>query len=179
MFDRKSLIILVIAIVAIISAWQYKSNQDEQLRQKKLEIAEAKKIEQEKIIASENKLFMNLSLAIKNKNTQAVMELLNKQIDINKHYKDGNTPLHLAAANKSYEIAYLLLKKGANIDAANEREQTALHIATLSSADQVVFLLIREGANYKLVDNNSDRALDIAARNYDESLLKVLKYLEY
>jgi len=175
MIDRRNLIMLIIAIVAILAAWQYKNIET---KKKNLEIAKQREIK-EKEIAAKNLLFMELSKSIKNKDTKSVMNLLNKEIDINRHYKNGNTPLHLAAVNKSYEITYLLLKQGAEIDTTNDFEQTPLHLATIASADDVVFLLIREGANYKLVDKNSDRALDLALKRYDQPLLKVLKFLEY
>ena len=103
-------------------------------------------------------------------NFQAVMELLQQDIDLNTKNKDGVTALHFAAVGNYADIARLLLKFGANPNVQNNEGDTPLHIASKQNAFGVAEALMKSGA--QLLENNENKTpFDYASNDRMRNIL--------
>ncbi len=76
--------------------------------------------------------------------------LINKSVDVNARYEDGNTLLMEAARNNYYDIAKMLINKGADIKAKNKKNETALRLVV---------------KNIEWINSKIHFAQDVAKRN--------------
>ena len=93
-----------------------------------------------------------LHLACAHGRLNAAKYLINeKQADVNKQDRDGNTPLHLATMNNSILVVNTLLEMKCEAMKKNVKGETALKIALSMEHYDIVFL-IREATGIKQGD---------------------------
>ena len=88
-----------------------------------------------------------LKSAVQEKNAIAVEQLIQRGLNPNIAYENGNTPLHLAAFEDTLPVIKVLLKAaGVDIDKKNTLGETPLMIAALKGNRQMVEILLAHGA---------------------------------
>lgn len=105
-----------------------------------------------------NKAGQNVLHFITRKQHQAdiVRYFLQKDVDINKVDKDGNTPFINAAAGQSFEVIELLFPKVENIHIVNTKGESALLAAVKSGSAETVSLLLDKGADPQIRDKEGN-----------------------
>jgi ankyrin repeat protein len=101
-------------------------------------------------------------------NYDAVIYLLNKNVDVNRSDLNNQTPLMRASFYGEADIVEALLNKGATVNNQDVNGLTALMKAVIRSEGNIrVFeLLIKYGADVNLQDNNGETALSHACAIY-------------
>lgn len=93
---------------------------------------------------------------------------------------DGSTLLHIASMANILSLVEILLKRGAKVGEKDELGQQAIHYAARGGAMEVSKILIKSSSPLFLSsvvnakDNNFVTPLQIAARNYKESVMRLL-----
>lgn len=89
--------------------------------------------------------FSNLQIAVRAGSTECVQLLLDKEVNINHQYVDGNrkddTALHLAVANNDIHCVRLLLDAGADATITDKENKTALQKAQERRYDDLVIIM--------------------------------------
>ena len=76
-----------------------------------------------------------LHIAIKERNVDAIINLVERGADVNAKNSFGYTPLHWAVEENSYQLVEFLLIHGANIDIKNMWGKSPLDIAKTKSGE--------------------------------------------
>lgn len=105
-------------------------------------------------------------------NRAAVIALLDKDVEVNKH---GWTALHYAAAIGDCDIIKLLLDKSAYIDAESPNKTTPIMMAAHTGQRAAVQLLMEAGADISLKNEQGLSAADFAANNEYPDIVKALR----
>ncbi len=112
---------------------------------------------------------------------EAIDYLVERELDINKHSKDGSTPLHKAAWGAlmvwDIEIFKHLVQLNAELDAKDEDGNTPLHIAAKRGISWAMKALLELGANVNAVNNKGQTVLMFLLLNThlrSENLAKLL-----
>lgn len=87
--------------------------------------------------------FHTVAEAAQSQNTEAVLEMLNQNCNVNAQDMDGNTALHWAAWFKLDSITSTLLERGCRPDLGNSSGESPVHWAAKSSNVQALDLLTR------------------------------------
>ncbi|NWI60565.1 RN5A ribonuclease, partial [Calyptomena viridis] len=109
------------------------------------------------ILASE------LNAAVKNRNKELVLELLEKGADVNSKIASGWTPLQSAVRTGEVELVLLLLDKGASLHARKDNGGTAFTEAGIVGNVNILELLLDRGSNIDDHDINGFTAFMEAA----------------
>lgn len=135
--------------------------------------------------AMNNEKITPLRLSAAYRHSPKVFNLLlsNKNIDVNKADKDGNTPLICAVIsrykakpknsfrNATYtNVIALLKRKDVDVNKANNKGQTALHYADAG----IIKILIKKGVDVNKVNNEGATALHAACMRNDPSAVREL-----
>ena len=108
-------------------------------------------------------------LAIKNKNTEILTELLEFEADVNIADKDGNTPLIYAIKNNiSYKIIELLLQNGADVDLEDKNRITPLLLAFRCERPEIIKILREYGADFESPKVRDEVAKRIATNIHNQ-----------
>lgn len=99
--------------------------------------------------------------------------LLEKNADINKKDKSGNTALMLACAARNKQLVNCLIKNNANLNESNSEGYTALHNAVFSDNTNIVSQLLENGARVNQ-QTNGITPLSIAIILKREAILPML-----
>ena len=75
------------------------------------------------------------------------IKLLDKQLDINLHAKQGATPLMVACSSRHKEIVDLFLARSCDVNTTTPEGWTALHVAVRACSASIVKRLLQAGAN--------------------------------
>ncbi|XRA96414.1 hypothetical protein NFJ02_01g41220 [Pycnococcus provasolii] len=87
--------------------------------------------------------------------------LIEKNANVNKQDKYGDTPLHLAAGNGYHNICKLLVENNANINQPNNKGNTPLHLAAEERHIDVIEILLDGGADTSIQNNVGNTARDV------------------
>lgn len=102
--------------------------------------------------------------AVKDGNTSAVHELLERDADVNARQGDGATALHWAAYRNDLESAELLIRAGAVVNATNDLGVTPLWVAATAGSAAMIAKLLHEGGDPNLAPATGGTPLMIASR---------------
>lgn len=89
----------------------------------------------------EKHLISPLHIAIKERNVDAIIALIERGEDVNAKNSFGYTPLHWAVEENSYQLVEFLLMHGANMDSKNMWGESPLDRAKTKSDKKVYQLL--------------------------------------
>lgn len=130
------------------------------------------------IVRSTDKSNYHLAfMAAKGGNVKILRLLKEHGLDLNIHYNNGWTPLHIAVEYKKSEaIQFLVLEAKSDINQKNknEWEYTPLHVAAKEGFLDIAKQLVTLKANCELRDKKGWQATHRAARNHK---FEVVKYL--
>jgi len=117
--------------------------------------------------------------AINGHDTEAAMDLIAKDVDINVKDYAGMTPLVLALSQGEIEVANALITKGSDINAGNVFGVTPLMMAASTAeggekGDKIFDLLIAKGADVYAKDHSGMTVLMYAARGGHDKRVKTL-----
>lgn len=115
-----------------------------------------------------------LHMACSEGNLSKVEFLLKLQLDVNKCFGNGKTPLYRACENEHIQVANLLLMHGAEIDKEDENGQTPLHMICKVGDKETVTFFIKNGSSINRTDCDGQTPLYIAAQNAN---IEVMEYL--
>ena len=118
----------------------------------------------------------SLAIALKNKDREAALKLIEQKADVNATEADGTTPLHWAVYQNDSELVARLIKAGANVNAMNEYGSTPLAEAADTGNLPIIELLLKGGADPESPNADGQTALMVIARTTNlaaaEALLK-------
>ncbi|NXF03386.1 RN5A ribonuclease, partial [Smithornis capensis] len=109
------------------------------------------------ILASE------LNVAVKNRNKELVLELLEKGVDVNSKVESGWTPLQTAVRTGEVDLVLLLLDKGASLHVRKDNGGTAFTEAGIVGNVNILELLLDRGSDINEHDINGFTAFMEAA----------------
>jgi len=101
-----------------------------------------------------------------------------EDVDNDKFYPKGTTPLMLASANGYLDIVEFLVKHGANVNAKDEYGSTALMLAAKEGHLDVVRFLVEHGADIFEKDKDNKDASKHAMDHGHEEVAKYLAELK-
>jgi len=116
-----------------------------------------------------------LMCAAGNGNTDSVRIMLDKGIDVNVKYKNGQTALMKAAESGFSNTVEFLIKNGADVDAKGLQNNTALMFASMHGYTDVVLILLENGADVNIKGINDWTASMWAALNGHRDIVEILK----
>jgi len=97
----------------------------------------------------------DLIMAVARGRFELVKELVEKGVDVNKHYDSkGRTPIHWAVIRDNLKIAAFLISRGANVNARDKNMMAPIHYAAFPKDLDMVKLLVQEGADINALDKN-------------------------
>ncbi|NXA07061.1 RN5A ribonuclease, partial [Sapayoa aenigma] len=132
------------------------------------EVSTSSSVKTAEILASE------LNAAVKNRNKELVLELLEKGADVNSKIQSGWTPLQSAVRTGKVELVQLLLDKGACPHARKDNGGTAFTVAGIVGNVSILELLLDHGSDINDHDINGFTAFMEAAWYGKEEALKFL-----
>ncbi|NXC02515.1 RN5A ribonuclease, partial [Orthonyx spaldingii] len=115
-----------------------------------------------------------LHAAVKNRDKEAVLELLEQGADVNSKADSGWTPLHSAVQTSDEELVRLLLDRGASLHARKNNGGTAFTEAGIAGNVDILKLLLERGSNIHDQDINGFTAFMEAAWYGKEEALRFL-----
>ncbi|KAF5491319.1 Ankyrin-3 [Colletotrichum fructicola] len=107
-------------------------------------------------------------------NLVKLRDLLGNSSEVNAHYANGETALHIAARYDLIEAAKKLIKAGANISAKDEDGRQPLHRACFEGHVELAEVLIREGATIEAKQHSDATPLDDACWQGHIDVVKLL-----
>ncbi|NWW70322.1 RN5A ribonuclease, partial [Climacteris rufus] len=119
-------------------------------------------------------LSSKLNAAVKNRNKEAVLELLEQGADVNSKTEYGWTPLHTAVQNGEEALVRLLLDRGACLHARKDNGGTAFTEAGIAGKVDILKLLLERGSDINDRDINGFTAFMEAAYYGKEEALRFL-----
>ena len=105
-----------------------------------------------------------LADAVQLRDKQAVLSLLNDNVNVNAPQSDGATALHWAAYLEDTETTALLIRAGAKADTPNNYGVTPLTLAAENGNAGIIQQLVKAGANPNGAVRSNEMMLMIAAR---------------
>ncbi|NXJ28827.1 RN5A ribonuclease, partial [Dicrurus megarhynchus] len=115
-----------------------------------------------------------LNLAVKNRDKEDVLELLEQGADVNSKADSGWTPLQTAVQTGEEDLVRLLLDKGASLHARKDNGGTAFTEAGIAGNVDILKLLLERGSNVNEQDSNGFTAFMEAAWYGKEEALRFL-----
>ncbi|NWI74846.1 RN5A ribonuclease, partial [Dryoscopus gambensis] len=115
-----------------------------------------------------------LNAAVKNRDKEAVLELLEQGADVNSKVVSGWTPLQTAVQTGEEDLVQLLLDRGASLHARKDNGGTAFTEAGIAGNVDVLKLLLEHGSNINDQDINGFTAFMEAAWYGKEEALRFL-----
>ena len=112
--------------------------------------------------------------AIKGRNVEAVMALLEQGAAVNERQADGATALHWAVHWDDVASAKALIQAGAHVNVENELGVTPLFIATADASAVMVETLLAAGADARTALPSGETALMAAARTGKHDAVRAL-----
>lgn len=112
-----------------------------------------------------------LNTAVKNRDKEAVLELLEQGADVNSKVESGWTPLQTAVQTGEEDLVRLLLDRGASLHARKDNGGTAFTEAGIAGNVDVLKLLLERGSDVNDQDFNGFTAfMEAAWYGKDEAL---------
>ncbi|NXS77604.1 RN5A ribonuclease, partial [Erpornis zantholeuca] len=115
-----------------------------------------------------------LNAAVKNRDKEAVLELLEQGADVNSKVDSGWTPLQTAVQTGEEDLVRLLLDRGASLHARKDNGGTAFTEAGIAGNVDILKLLLERGSNINDQDINGFTAFMEAAWYGREEALRFL-----
>ncbi|NWR50329.1 RN5A ribonuclease, partial [Regulus satrapa] len=115
-----------------------------------------------------------LNTAVKNRDQEAVLKLLEQGADVNSKAASGWTPLHMAVQASEQELVRLLLDRGASLHARKDNGGTAFTEAGIAGNVEILQLLLERGSDINEQDINGFTAFMEAAWYGREEALRFL-----
>jgi ankyrin repeat protein len=112
--------------------------------------------------------------AIKAKQHEAAVALLEKGVDVQAREVDGTTALHYAAHYDDAELVKRLIKAGADVKAANDYGATPLGEAAVTGDPEIIKALLAAGADAKATNKEGQTPLMVVARTGNVEAAKLL-----
>ncbi|NXR46852.1 RN5A ribonuclease, partial [Hippolais icterina] len=119
-------------------------------------------------------LSSELNVAVKNRNKEAVLELLKRGADVNSKVASGWTPLQTAVQAREEDLVRLLLDRGASLHARKDNGGTAFTEAGVAGNVGILKLLLERGSDINDRDINGFTAFMEAAWHGKEEALRFL-----
>ncbi|NWZ62985.1 RN5A ribonuclease, partial [Acrocephalus arundinaceus] len=119
-------------------------------------------------------LSSELNVAVKNRNKEAVLELLERGADVNSKVASGWTPLQTAVQAREEDLVRLLLDRGASLHARKDNGGTAFTEAGVAGNVGILKLLLERGSDINDRDINGFTAFMEAAWHGREEALRFL-----
>ncbi|NWV13140.1 RN5A ribonuclease, partial [Ptilonorhynchus violaceus] len=119
-------------------------------------------------------LTSELNTAVRNRNKEAVLELLEQGADVNSKVEGGWTPLHTAVQTGEEALVRLLLDRGACLQARKDNGGTAFTEAGIAGKVDILKLLLERGSHVNEQDYNGFTAFMEAAWYGKEEALRFL-----
>lgn len=132
------------------------------------------------LTAKDRTLDANLIAAVKDRQADAVANLLKEGANVNVRDRGGMTPLHWAAYSGDFEVLKALIAHGANVKTRQRGgEFTPLHFLAYTAHDhkhwrEETELLLAHGAEINARDNEGSTPLFWAAWQGNKELVKLL-----
>ncbi|NXC83062.1 RN5A ribonuclease, partial [Cercotrichas coryphoeus] len=121
-----------------------------------------------------NTLNSKLNAAMRNRNKEAVLELLEQGADVNSKAEWGWTPLQTAVRTGEKDLVQLLLDRGASLHARKDNGGTAFTEAGVAGNVEILELLLERGSDINDQDINGFTAFMEAAWHGKEEALRFL-----
>ncbi|KAI8903520.1 ankyrin repeat-containing domain protein [Gorgonomyces haynaldii] len=99
---------------------------------------------------------------------------IEKGVNVNQHYKNNDTTLHLMAEHGHAEICKMLIELGANVNATNSGYETPLHSAARNGRLEACQVLLENGVNVNAKSMYDVTALYRAAKENRFNICKLL-----
>ena len=115
-----------------------------------------------------------LLFCTRDRDTNGVLSLIHKGVDVNVQDEKGMTPLMLASQAGHVDLVAKLIERGASRNVQSNSGDTALIYATKENKINCVQKLIELGANVNIQGGNGQTALMHATRNEDGNCLEAL-----
>ena len=144
------------------------------VRSGNLEEAEALLAEEPTLVDAEEGGRTLLFEALRERQRNMVLLLIDSGVDVNIKDAQCFTPLHCAAQQGHTEIAELLIAKEANVNATDMMGETPLHAAVLGGHKDVVLVLLAGGADVDAENRMRRTPLHFAARDGYLDVVEVL-----
>ena len=112
--------------------------------------------------------------AVEAKNSEAVVELLNKGVDVHQRSADGTTALHWAVHYDDRELVKRLLKAGADSNVVNDYGSSPMQEAAVAADPVVIEMLLKAGGDVDSPNPEGQTALMVVARTGGVEAAKVL-----
>jgi uncharacterized protein len=106
--------------------------------------------------------------------TEAALELLDRNIDVNQSQSDGTTLLHWATYYNDVDLVKQLLRRDADVNARNEYGATPLSQAAITGNPEILQALLDAGADVNERGADDQTALMIIARTDNIAAAEVL-----
>ncbi|NXA66131.1 RN5A ribonuclease, partial [Mohoua ochrocephala] len=119
-------------------------------------------------------LSFKLNAAVKNRDKEAILELLEQGADVNSKAHHGWTPLQTAVQTHEEDLVRLLLDRGASLHARKDNGGTAFTEAGIAGNVDILKLLLERGSNINDQDINGFTAFMEAAWYGKEEALRFL-----
>ncbi|MEE2822119.1 MAG: ankyrin repeat domain-containing protein [Acidobacteriota bacterium] len=107
---------------------------------------------------------LQLLEAVQRGDREAMLSLVEQEVDANGSGANGETALHWAAYRNDLEATQLLISAGANPDAANVYGVTPLSLACTNRSDLIVHQLLEAGANPNAAQSTGETILMACSR---------------
>ena len=112
--------------------------------------------------------------AVKAKNHDAALALLNQGADVRAREPDGTTALHWAVYNDDAALVERLIRAGADVSAVNDYGSSPMQEAAVTADPVVLRSLLRAGANVDSPNAEGQTALMVVARSGNVEAAKLL-----
>jgi ankyrin repeat protein len=112
--------------------------------------------------------------AVEAKNSEAVVALLDKGVDVRQRGADGTTALHWAVHYDDRDLVKRLLKAGADPKAVNDYGSTPMQEAAVAADPMVIEMLLKAGADVDSPNPEGQTALMVVARTGNIEAAKLL-----
>ncbi|CAF1408733.1 unnamed protein product [Rotaria sp. Silwood1] len=107
--------------------------------------------------------------AIHNGDTSRVKKLLTNETINFRHFKTGDSPLHVACTSSSSkhrrQIFEMLIRRGALVNALNTAQMAPIHICAAADHDDLLEILFKHNADINLLDGQGQTSLHHAVKN--------------
>jgi ankyrin repeat protein len=112
--------------------------------------------------------------AVKAKDHDGAVSLLDKHVDVNQKSADGTTALHWAVHYDDKDLVRRLIKAGADVSAVNDYSSSPMQEAAVAADPDVIGMLVKAGANADSANPEGQTALMVVARTGNVDAAKEL-----